>query len=145
MTFVVEEAGQGNGLALCPACATPVKIRAAFCFKCGAKLSTADPAPLSAPASLPSAESAQPTPSGFVGDLIDQHWPAIQQALRERVAPKVVSVASDDDVVAMVAKTLHAFLPLPVRLVIRPKRLTNWCLQNRDRILRILGRGGHQP
>jgi hypothetical protein len=54
----------------------------------------------------------------------------------------VVSVASDDEIVVTAAKTLDGFLPLPVRLVFRPQRLTNWCLQNRDRILRILGRAG---
>jgi hypothetical protein len=139
MTVAVEGTGQ-DSLAVCPACAAPVKARAAFCSKCGAKLRAEFlPSPESAPPAVASAPSGT---GGFVGDLIDQHWPAIQQTLRERVAPKVVSVASDDDVVATVAKTLHGFLPLPVRLVVRPQRLTNWCLQNRERILRILGRGG---
>jgi hypothetical protein len=131
-----------DALMACPACRTSVKIRA-FCSKCGANLATGGTAPPPpAVAIVPPAESGAQANSGFVGDLIEQHWPAIQKVVRERIAPKVMSAANDDDVVAMVAGTLHGLLPLPVRLVIRPQRLTNWCLQNRDRILRILDRGG---
>jgi hypothetical protein len=81
---------------------------------------------------------------GLVGDLIERHWPAIRKVLREKVAPKAVSLASDDEIVTMAARGLHALLPLPIRLVIRPQRLTDWCLHNRDRILSALRPEGPQ-
>lgn len=70
-------------------------------------------------------------------DVIEEHWPAIRTVLEEKVAPALRSAASNDEVIQYVATELHALLPLPLRLIIRPKRLTDWCLANRDKIISI--------
>jgi hypothetical protein len=85
-----------------------------------------------------SGASRVPRMTDLVGDLIEQHWPAIEKVLREQVAPRAMAAATNDELIETVAKTLHPLLPLPVRIVIRPQRLANWCLGNRDRILRVL-------
>ncbi len=71
-------------------------------------------------------------------DAIERHWPGIRDVLRERVAPTVEDGLANDALVEKVAKTLHGLLPLPVRLVIRPARLTQWCLDNRERVLSVI-------
>lgn len=71
----------------------------------------------------------------MAGDAMEQHWPTIQTALREHVAPAATAAASNDELIELAARKLHGVLPLPVRLVIRPQRLTDWCLANRERVL----------
>lgn len=81
------------------------------------------------------AKAAHEKGRGLAGDAIEQHWPTIQQALREHVAPTTNALISDDELVERAAQTLHRFLPFPVRLVIRPQQLVSWFLSNRDRVL----------
>lgn len=73
-----------------------------------------------------------------VGATVDQHWPAIQQVLRDRVAPAIVGAAENDELIVLAAKLAHSSLPLPIRLVVRQPALTEWCLANRTRVLTVL-------
>lgn len=81
------------------------------------------------------AKAAHDAGSQMAGDAIEQHWPTIQTTLREHVAPAANAVATNDELIELAARQLHGVLPLPVRLVIRQQRLTDWCLANRERVL----------
>jgi hypothetical protein len=173
MTENRNDVKQGAGLSDCPACATPVKTGAKFCAKCGADLrATGEPAPPPAVAAKPvsdifpesptrspdktswrsgldfakaAAVAAQAKGTELTGDAIEQHWPVIQKVLREQIAPMAMAAATNDELVETIARTLHGLLPLPIRLVIRPHRLTSWCMTNRDRILSAIRSSGMDP
>ncbi len=80
-------------------------------------------------------KNAQDVGTGIAADAIEQHWPAIQRVLREQVAPAATAAITNDEFIDMAVRRLHPLLPLPIRLVIRPRRLSDWCLRNRDRVL----------
>lgn len=81
------------------------------------------------------AKTAHEMGTEVAGDAIEQHWPTIQRAMQEHVAPTATALVTNDELIELAARGLHKFLPLPVRFVIRPQRLTDWCLSNRDRVL----------
>ena len=86
--------------------------------------------------------SATSTGGGLTSDALEQYWPALERALREQVAPAATAPVSDDELVDRAARTLHGFLPFPMRFLIRPERVSSWCLRNRDRLVSAVRAGG---
>src|SRR5687768_11419364 len=88
------------------------------------------------------AKSAQTMGADLASDAIEQHWPAIQRALREHVAPAATAPVTNDQMIDTAVRSLHRHLPLPIRLVIRQQRLVDWCFSNRERVLAVLRSDG---
>ena len=69
--------------------------------------------------------------------VIEQYWPAIERACRERIGPAALEAVRNDDKVADLARAVYPVLPAAVRFVVGEGDFVNFCLANRTRFLAV--------
>ena len=67
--------------------------------------------------------------------LMEEHWPRIQKATREKVAPAALAAAKDDKMMQLLLTPVYMTLPFPVRLVIKKEVFMKFCFEHRERLI----------
>jgi len=70
-----------------------------------------------------------------VEKVIEEHWPKIQKAVQEKVAPAALAAAKDDEMMQVLLTPVYMTLPFPVRLVIKKDVFMKFCFKHRDRLV----------
>ena len=68
------------------------------------------------------------------GAAIEQHWPTVQRAFREKLQQPASVALHDDELMRRVLPLVYETLPLVVRLVVKEEDFVRFCLQNRHRL-----------
>ena len=58
--------------------------------------------------------------------------------LRHRVGPVSAEVLKQEQVQRLIVSRIHGALPLPVRLLVREEKLTNFLMSNKARVMHVL-------
>lgn len=116
------------------------------------------------------AKAAKDTAEGVSGLLIAEVWPLLQPELlmlaarlqqdvrngtvqaneevraffKDRAAPTVAQILSDDDTFDLVAELAYDSLPAPVRRRVKRRQVVEFCRRQRDALLAALA-GGPKP
>jgi hypothetical protein len=66
---------------------------------------------------------------------IEEHWPKIQQELKERLGPAGIAAVHNDQTMESTFKLVYSALPFPIRMAVKEEAFLKFCFSRRDKLL----------
>ncbi len=67
---------------------------------------------------------------------IEEHWPKIQQELKNRLGPAGIAAAHNDQALESAFKLAYSALPFPVRMAVKEDVFLRFCFSRRDQLFK---------
>ena len=67
--------------------------------------------------------------------VISEHWPKILEIFNKKIGPTALRAVKNDAACKLIFTSLHASLPLPIRLCCKKEPFVQYCFDNRDKFL----------
>lgn len=67
--------------------------------------------------------------------VMDEHWPRVQQLFQEKVGPAAIAAANDDAKMEVLFKVVYLALPFPIHMAVQEPVFVRFCFAHRDHLL----------